>query len=204
MNDLLFDVPWWIQTLLGLIGVALLVSGNRRQQARTRRAGAAVLLIAVAWAVVGYLVDTPKEKCEKLTRRFVQSAVDRDWKTFDSLMEPEVSFQFTGSSWRITGRDDLDQSVRSASDRIGLKSATITNLQPSQTGDTVAITITVWTRQEFSLDEPISSQWELDWRQTNGQWLLHEIKALEVVGATREQVEHGLSPAHEPALRRAK
>jgi len=192
MNDLLFDVPWWIPTLLGLIGVALLVSGNRRQQAHTRRAGAAVLLIAVTWAVVSYLVDTPKEKCEKLTRRFVQSVVDRDWKTFDSVMEPEVSFQFTGGSWQISGRDDLDQSVRSAADRVGLKSATITSSEASQTGDTVTIAIKVWTRQDFSLDEPISSQWELDWRQTNGQWLLHEIKAVEVSGATPEQVQQGL------------
>lgn len=204
INDLLFDVPWWIPTLLGVIGLVLLVRGNRRQHRRTRNAGAAVLLVAVAWAVVSDLVDTPKEKCQKLARQFVQSVVARDWKTFDALMEPGVAFQFVGSSWQISGRDELDGRVRSAADQIGLKSATIMDMQATQTDQTVSITFKVFSRQEFSLDEPIASRWQFDWRQSDGHWRLHQITALEVSGATSEQVEHGLAPAREPRSRRPK
>lgn len=204
MNDLLFDVPWWIPTLLGVIGLVLLVRGNRRQHRRTRNAGAIVLLVAVAWALVSDLVDTPKEKCQKLTRQFVQSVVNRDWTHFDGLMEPGVTFQFVGSSWQISGRDELEQRVRAAAVQIGLKSATILDMEATQTDETVTITFKVFSRQEFSLDEPIASRWQFGWRLTNGQWRLHEINALEVSGATPEQVEHGLGAAPESAPRRAR
>ena len=45
------------------------------QQGAQRRRGGLVLL-AIVWALVSYFVDTDKEKVEKGTRQFVQTAVD--------------------------------------------------------------------------------------------------------------------------------
>lgn len=192
MRELLFAVPWWLPTLIALIALAMLVNGNRRQNARMRGAGLTVLLLAVVWGVMSYLVDTPREKCEKLTRRFVQSVVARDFGTFRALMEPGVTFQFAGSDWRIDGRENLTETVKDRADKIGLKSATVTSMRSAESADTVTTTIRVWSSQELTLDQPVNSQWELDWRQTGGQWLLHEIRAIEVSGASPEQVQRGV------------
>src|SRR6476646_3624043 len=111
MSDLLFDVPWWLPSLLGIIGISLAISGNRRQNERTRAWGLGVIALAVSWALLSYLVDTDKEKCQKLTRQFVQSVVAQDWTTFDNSLDPNVSFRFAGTTWSIVGKDTLDQAL---------------------------------------------------------------------------------------------
>jgi len=192
MRDLLFDVPWWLPTLLAIIGIALLVSGNRRQKPRMREAGFALLGVAIAWAVVSYLVDTPKEICIKNTRRLVQSAVERNWSTFDGLMDRGVDFRFSGSSWEIKGRDALDAAFRADMNKIGLKSAHITHTEASENGETITVTMKVWSVQDITLDRPVDSAWQLDWRQSGGRWYLHEIRAVEVSGMAPEQVRDAL------------
>ena len=48
-GDLLFSVPWYLPTVTAIIGLALLVNGNRRQNARLRNIGGLVML----WRPVG-------------------------------------------------------------------------------------------------------------------------------------------------------
>ena len=190
MRDLLFDVPWYLPTFLAVIGLSLFVSGNRRQKPRLRGAGIALVLVAVTWAVVSYLVDTPKEISQKQTRRLVQSVVDRNWNTFDALLDPGVSFRFVGSPWQIDGRDTLSDAVKADVNQIGLKSAHISDIETAKKGDTITVTMKVWTTQDLTLDRPLDSQWELDWRQAgaSGRWLLRQIRAIEVTGVTPDQV----------------
>ena len=112
MNDLLFDVPWWLPTLVAIVGISLAVSGNRRQNDSVRNRGLIIIGAAVVWAAISILVDTDKEKCQKWTKQFVQSVVARDWPTFDGLLDPNVSFRFAKSPWSIVGRDTLDNAAQ--------------------------------------------------------------------------------------------
>jgi hypothetical protein len=187
MRDLLFSVPWYLPTILGIVGLALFVSGNRRQKPQIRTAGVAVIGLAILWAVVSYLVETPKEICERQTRQYVRAVVDRDWPTFDRLMEPDVRFT-DGTDWQIAGRDTWAGDVKSGADQIGLKSASISSMNLDERPNAIIATITVYSTQDVTLERPIDSDWALEWRQSNGRWLLHELRPLRISGASLDQV----------------
>ncbi|HXE51501.1 MAG TPA: hypothetical protein VN541_00710 [Tepidisphaeraceae bacterium] len=192
MRDLLFNVPWWIPTILLIAGVILWVSGNRRQHDRTRTIGWALMLLALVWATVSYLVDTPKEKCLKLTREFIQSVVDRKWSTFDSLMEPDVDFNFVDSPWRIDGRQAIDDAVKGDVDQIGLKGAHATSTEATEQNETVVVRCTVWSDQEMSMGRPLDSKWEFEWRQSNGRWLIRQIRGVQVANLSPDEIRGSL------------
>jgi hypothetical protein len=192
MTDLLFDVPWWIQTILIVIGAALALSGNRRQNDRTRNGGIALIGLAIAWSVMSYLVDTPKEKCQRQTRQFVQSVVDRDWTTFHVLLDADVRFAFHGSQWQIDGRDTLEEDVKKDVESIGLKSVHITNMKTSEDGSAITITIAVLSTQSSTLDRPLDSDWEMEWHRSAGKWLLHDIRAVQVANLSPDQIRSSL------------
>ena len=191
MRDLLFSVPWYLPTLLAIVGLAVFVSGNRRQNPRVRTTGFALIGVAILWAVVSYLVETPKEICERQTRQYVRSVVDRDWTTFNKLMEPDVRFT-DGSNWQINGRQTWADDIKSGADQIGLKGASITSLNVEESGAIVITTITVYSTQELAMDRPVDSEWQLEWRNSGGQWLLHELKPLRVSGTSLDQVRANL------------
>jgi hypothetical protein len=192
MRDLLFDVPWYLPTVLGIIGLAIFVSGNRRVDRRLQNIGGIVTLVAAGWAIMSYLVDTPKEICQKETRHFVRSVVDRDWDTFDGLMEPGVVFRFVGSPWRIDGQDSLHNAVKADVEQIGLKSATATDVKASEADHIITVEMNVWSNQDYTMGTPIQSEWQLDWKESNGRWLLHEIRAIRVANVAPEQVRGNL------------
>jgi len=192
MRDLLFSVPWYLPTITAIIGLALLVNGNSRQNARLRNAGGLVILLAAGWATMSYLVDTPKEICEKQTRQFVRAVADREWPTFDGMMEPGVDFKFVGSPWQIEGRDNLSGAVKADIEQIGLKSATAADVTAANKGNAITVAMKVWSNQDYTLGTPLDSEWELDWRDTAGHWLLHEIRALRVSGVKPEEVRGSL------------
>ena len=192
MTDLLFDVPWWIPTVLIVVGVALAVSGNRRQISKTRNIGVAMIALAIGWSVMSYLVDTPKEKCQRQTRQFVQSVVDRDWKTFANLLAPDVQFQFAGNPWEIEGRDTLEQDVKTDVESIGLKSVNVTHVQAAQNDRGITISIDVLSTQTETLERPLDSEWEMEWHWSGERWLLHDIRAVQVANLSADQIRASL------------
>jgi hypothetical protein len=192
MTDLLFDVPWWIPTVLVIVGLALAVSGNRRQINNTRNGGLAMIGLAIGWSVMSYLVDTPKEKCQRQTRQFVQSVVDRDWLTFASLLAPDVEFQFKGSPWQIEGRDTLESDVKQDVESVGLKSVHISNMQTVRDDRAITVTIAVWSTQTETMERPLDSDWEMEWRWSGQHWLLHDIRAAQVANLSADQIRASL------------
>jgi hypothetical protein len=192
MRDLLFSVPWYLPTVTAIIGLALLVNGNRRQNPRLRGAGAGVMLAAVGWAGLSYLVETPKEICARQTRQFVQAVVDRNWPTFDGLVAPTVSLAFFGGSASDETRDQFTPWVKAKADQIVLKSAALTDVTPVETGNTITVTIRVWSVQDASMGQPLDSEWDVDWQSANGKWLIHEIRALRVGNIAPDQLRGAL------------
>src|ERR1700759_5764985 len=101
MSDLLFAVPWWLPTLLGIIGIFRFITGPPTQAARVRNAGLGVVLLAIIWALVSYLVDTDKEKVEKKMTQTIQAVMEGDWNHFKSNLTPAAGFSI--GSMSITG-----------------------------------------------------------------------------------------------------
>src|SRR5688572_31859403 len=94
MTDYLFDTPYWLLALLAVIGVAILVSANARQDKRLGGIGAAVLALGVVLALVSYFVQTDKEKALSRTRELVTAVEKKDTAALDRLLHPGA--QITG------------------------------------------------------------------------------------------------------------
>lgn len=197
MTDLLFDVPWWLPTLLVIAGIAIWVRGNRRQERRPIAIGIGLIVLAVGWSLLSYFVDTPKETCQKQTRQFVQAVVDRDWNAFNTLCGSDLDFKMMGNSWRMEGRDEIVSMVKGEVEHIGLKSAHVSDTKASQDGNTITVSMTVWSNQTLTMERPIDSDWEMDWRRVGERWVLREVRATRVANLAPDEVSRSLGiPQH--------
>jgi hypothetical protein len=186
MSDLLFAVPWWIPTLLAVIGVAVFFNGNRSQVIRVRNIGVALVLLAVLWALLSYLVDTDKEKVEKGTRQIIQAAVDGDWGKFQSFLTPSASLVF-GDRVRTSGAALITAQAKAGCEGVGLKSATIHHVAIEQTGSLIAVRCDIISQQDKFVPTE-SSSWQFEWEQSGKEWKLREIRMLELKGVPLDQV----------------
>jgi hypothetical protein len=168
MNDLLFDVPWWIPTLLAVIGVSLYVNGNKRQITRVRAAGIALVLLAIGWTLLSYFVDTDKEKVARQTHRLVKDVVDGDWTNFKSQLSASVSFATKGGTI-ASGPDVISDYARTSAETIHVTSATIRDLKVKGNGAAITASFTLISTQE-SLTPVETSAWEFDWERTAEGW----------------------------------
>ena len=95
MKSMLFETPWWLLVLFGGTGIYLLVSGNKCLHRPTRNAGFALIALAAGLTLVSWFVETDQEQVEKRSRQFVQAVEKEDWKTFQSLMQPDATLSVT-------------------------------------------------------------------------------------------------------------
>ena len=180
MSDLLFAVPWYLPTLLGVVGIALLVSGNRRGAGPMRNGGAAILLVAVAWALLSYFVDTDKEKVEKGTRAMVQDVVDGHWDAFKGELIPSASFTVQSGAPLSNSADDITQMAQSGAESVRLKGATVRNLEVEQTGPLINARFDVLSQQDMV---PLQrSSWVFEWEQTSAGWKCRTIRMMSLEG----------------------
>jgi hypothetical protein len=173
IREWLFNTPWWMLIGLFIAGVAVWWSGNNRQHKNLKRAGLAVLLLAVIWAVVGWAIDTPIERATKGTRQFVHSVVARDRQTLGNLLHPRAAL----GRW---GRQDIIDGALTYADQYGLRNATITglDLDDQEQAGMITVDIAVFSTHESPMlpVSTIRSEWRLDWWENDsGQW---QIKAI--------------------------
>jgi hypothetical protein len=187
MADLLFDTPWWLPTALVAIGLALFFTGNSRMNKGLRTAGLAVVLAGVLIGVVSYLVDTDKETVAKRARQLVQSAGQQDWTKVQTLMSPGVQFNFEGRHYG--DRDTLIQNASSTAKLIGLHDGTVTSLTPEQSGSEITTGMRIFTTQDKTSGTELPSDWKLTWKKEGGQWVVTEIRLIQVgqLGASEIQ-----------------
>jgi hypothetical protein len=179
MRDLLFAVPWWIPTLLAGVGLVAFWSGNNRQQAGPRRAGIALLLLAIAWATVSYFVDTDKEKCERTTQQLVKSVVDGNWDFFQSQLNPDATFRIEAANARAEGADAITRYARAGAESIHLRSAYLQHIEARQTGPIVTIDTNIYSTEEQAAPT-MNSGFEFDWEQTSKGWRVREIRLMRI------------------------
>jgi hypothetical protein len=189
MSDLLFDTPWWLPTTLILVGAILLVSGNRRQKAAVRNAGAGLIALALAVMLISYLVETDKEKCLRQTRETVKAVQSGDWARLSALLDSNASLDVT-STTIFSNRDDLVAGAQEAASRYGLKSVTILSIQARQTQSVVMVDFDALTVQTETMDRPLPSSWEFEWLRRGAAWQLDRITCLKVDDLNLNQTQN--------------
>ncbi|HZL36211.1 MAG TPA: DUF4440 domain-containing protein [Tepidisphaeraceae bacterium] len=185
MNDLLFSVHWYLPTLLAVVGIGLFVSGNRRQLPRPRNLGAALIVLALAWAMLSYFVDTDKEKVERGTRQLVADVVNGKWDQFQAALTPTVVFTVPNGV-SPTGAAVVTSLARSGAETIKLESAHVQNLEIVQTGTLISVRCDVLSLQ--TLAGPQTTRWQFDWERTNEGWKVREIRPLAGAGLPMDEL----------------
>jgi hypothetical protein len=175
VNQLLFETPWWLLTLVAIVAIALLVSGNNRQKNQLKLAGFIVLALGIILAAVSFFVDTPREKAIKGTRAFVHAVVERDQNTLRSILHPNASLL----AWN---KDDIVYGVKQYADDWGLKDAMITHLDAVQTDTLVTVDLSVLSTHTGGKVpyDTISSSWQITWIDTGSGWLMKDIRPIQI------------------------
>jgi hypothetical protein len=185
-QDLLFDTPWWLLAALGIAGIVLLVMGNNRQKRQMIWAGLIVLVLAVAWTLVSWFVDTDLEAAVKRTKGIVHAVDQKDWKKFESLLDPRTSFAY------YNNREQLVINGKATAERIGLKSVTLTGTEAKQADTLITVDITVLSNQSITMDRPLPTSWRFSYQNLGQGWVLHHIDALPNQQITPEMINKEL------------
>lgn len=90
MQEFFFQIPWWAPSGLIAAGVAMWVWANNRLRKREKLIGLGLILLAVILSVISYLVDTPAEIVDRLTRQFVTAVVEQDTTKTAALLHTEA------------------------------------------------------------------------------------------------------------------
>src|SRR5690242_15805629 len=86
--DLLFSPPWYYPAVLLAVAAVVFWTGNRRLDKTMKNVGGSLVLLALAWAVVAYLVQTPRERAVAHTKSLIHAYAAHDWPKFQSLLDP--------------------------------------------------------------------------------------------------------------------
>src|SRR5205823_6393397 len=162
------------------------ISGNNRQNKPLKIGGLIALALLVLLSLLSYFVDTDIEKVNKRTKMFVSSVETRDWKTFESLLDPRIRFALYDS------RTALVEGAKATAERIGLKSAHVTSMQASQDPLEITVDLNAVSIQDATMDRPVPTSWRFEWQESANGWLLTHITPLPNGQVTPERVTERL------------
>jgi len=180
MNDLLFDVPWWIPALIGLIGLAALWTGNRSLNKGRQRVGLALLGVALLWGLLSYFVETDKEKVLKESNKLLKAVVNNDWAEFKSELARDADFRLETARPLANGPDEISDVAQAGAQSIRLKSASLNRPEVAQTGPLITVKTDIFSTQEYAAAPSMNSSFEFDWVQTSQGWKVREIRLMKI------------------------
>ena len=176
VTQLLFETPWWLLTLIAIVAIALLVSGNNRQKNQLKLAGFIVLSLGIVLAAVSFFVDTPREKALKGTRSFVHAVVDRDQAKMRAILHPSATLL----GWN---KEDIISGAKQYAEDFNLKDATITQLDADHDDSLVTVNLTVISNHASSkmMYDHINSSWQITWMDTGNGWQMKDIRLISIL-----------------------
>jgi hypothetical protein len=188
--DYLLHMPWWVATLIAIVGLWLLVVGNRRSDKTLGRVGAAVLIAAVALGILGFFYLTPLQKAEARTKAIIHDVEQKNWTDLRSLLDDQTVVQAVGHVM-AAGRDECVARVQKADDFYGVKSIWIMSTDGMQTDTLITITVTVMSQQDYTGGQGVESTWQLDFQENESRWELEKITLIRIGG---EDAQHPYNP----------
>jgi hypothetical protein len=174
MTDYLFDTPYWLLALVAVIGVAVLVSANARQDKRLGGVGAGVLALGLVLLLVSYFVQTDKEKVLGRTRELVAAVEKKDTAAMDKLLHPGA--QIAGTE---LGKAQILAMAPQKVDQYRLsniKSSREELVQRSKAVIEVSATVTANADGVGMGNTP--TDWQFIWVNTPDGWRVREIRPL--------------------------
>jgi len=189
VRDLLFETPWYLPTLLVLVGITLFVIGNARVEARTRNWGLAVIGLAIVLMLVSWMVQTPKERAVEQTRQIVDAFEKRDWTKCASLLPQRVTVGLANYPKAKYGtKDELVKAAKTATDRDDYTAIHNLSINAQQNETQIAVYLDVISTQKITGGRPLTSSWEFDYTEAADGWGLDRITALRIANRPVDEV----------------
>jgi hypothetical protein len=191
MVEFLVNTPWWWPASLAVLGVVVFVRANARRQTHARFAGLLVIAGAIGWAIIGFYIDSPIERCVKGTQRLVEAFDRQDWSRLGVDLAPNAHLALLDVPISLyTSRDEIVANARAADEMYDFQRTRISTSRAVQDPRQITVTITVRTESTFTGGRPFPSDWKLDWRKTDQGWRVVEITALQIGNLPPEQAVH--------------
>jgi hypothetical protein len=179
MRDFLFDTPYWALGLFALVGVALWLSGNGRQDKRLQLAGYAALAVAVLLGLLSYFIDTDKETVAKGTRALAAAVENKDKATAERLLHPKVSF-----GGAPIDKPTLVNQIGTAADDYKLKDIRLSSIEVKPDGQDLAVNFSATANLEVGgMGGTLPSTWQFIWEKTPDRgWQVRVIRPINSPG----------------------
>jgi hypothetical protein len=192
MSDLIFDVPWWMPTFLALLGIVIFWNGNSRQKPNLRNAGTGLVLFAIAWFTVSYLVETDREKVQKWTEQLIVGVAKGEWDAFRSKLAPEVVFKVQeGNHSYAEGRDKVAAFAKLGATAVKLDSAYVQSIHATQTGTIITVTANIYSNHSAANYPPtMNSAFQFDWELLSQGWAIREIRVTQIGNVKAGEIEN--------------
>jgi len=168
--NFIYETPWWLPASLIFVGVVLFITGDRRLELKLKYGGLGLAALGVLFALVSYLLDSPREVAIARTRALVAAVEKRDWPKVQSLLHPAVALV----GWK--GGAMIVDGARYYAERYDLKSARVTAIDGEDRDGMIAVSMQVVA--EIREASGIITRWKLEWEKTPRGWLLAVVEPL--------------------------
>ena len=172
----LYEIPWWLPTLIAAAGVILFMAAASKGDKRLRLAGFSVVALAVLLVALSWVLKSEREVVEQRTRALLNAVEKRDWAAFRGHLHPKIVV--VGS---IRGPDQVAGVLEGAAKFFDLQSLRVSALDAAAEGDTVQVSLQVVAHGRNGVAQPTG--WHLEWRKdAGGQWTLFDVDARDAPG----------------------
>ena len=170
-QDWLFAPPAWVPVALAVLGIAALLFGLVRGNARGRYAGIAVALLGVAWFGIAAAVETFPEQAASRTTAIVESYDEADWAAMRGLLDDETRLiLFNGS--------EIADRAQELHGELGHESLQLKNLDAQRDPVGVRVKFNVTSNQTNGQVPRFTTAWQFDYRVAGDELRLGSITPL--------------------------
>jgi hypothetical protein len=177
--------PWWIVFILLFAGGVMLFWSNFSSNSRLRTASLPVLALGILLGAAWFLIDTDPERMERYTKLIVTDVDNHNWSALQGMLDPRTQVDFGGQSQapaNVQGADKIAQVTQTEAAHVNLRRVVITGTRTEQTDDLIVVAFNAASWQEASMDRPVISSWQFNWRHKGGIWFLETIKLVSLGG----------------------
>jgi hypothetical protein len=171
----LYETPWWLPTLIAVLGVILFMSGASSADKRLRLAGVCIIAVAILLVALSWFLKSDREIVENRTRAMLATVEKRDWPAFRRYLHPKIAVV-----GRLRGPDEVSAALQGAAGFFDLQSLRVSALDAIVEADTIQVSLQVVAHGRGG---PQPTGWQLEWRKNaDGQWTLFDVEARDAPG----------------------
>jgi hypothetical protein len=187
------DAPWWISLISIIVGVAVLLAGNSRQNSAMRGGGVGIAGLGLLILILGFVLDSPRKAVERSTRQFVEAASTGNWSDVEGLLDPAVSWEYATQPWHVNGAPAVLAGAKMVVKNSGMHSANVKTPHVTDVGGgTYTIDCICWIVSETTGGYPVDSDWQFTWRQAGDKWQLTHLRVSRVGDAAPSGIRSSL------------